>query len=120
MPDYNYEAINSSGQKTNGTLTAVSEREVLAMLDSKALFPVRIAMARGTSVQARSNKKVKARQTAAFFSQLADLLRSGVPLLRSLEILEKQQTSQVVLQEIIRDVHAQVADGTTLYDALAK
>src|SRR6185369_2467455 len=33
---------------------------------------------------------------------------------------EKQQTSQAVLQEIIRDVHTQVADGTTLYDALAK
>src|SRR5580765_3118200 len=119
MPDYNYEAINSSGQKSNGTLTAVSEREVLSMLDAKSLFPVRIAMAKGTSNVARSNVKVKARIVASFFSQLADLFRSGVPLLRSLDILEKQ-SSQGKLGVVIKEVKAKVADGTSLADAMAE
>src|SRR5438093_5999815 len=55
---------------------------------------------------------------ASFFSMLADLLRAGVPLLRCLEILEKQSANPN-LSEIIREVHAKVADGTTLADALA-
>jgi general secretion pathway protein F/type IV pilus assembly protein PilC len=55
---------------------------------------------------------------ATFFSQMADLLRAGVPLLRCLEILERQSTNPA-LAEILREVHIKVADGTTLADALA-
>jgi general secretion pathway protein F/type IV pilus assembly protein PilC len=118
VPDFTYEAINSSGQRTNGTLTAVSEREVMSMLDAKALFPVRVSVIKGTSDAAKANKRVKPRQMAAFFSQLADLLRSGVPLLRSLEILERQ-SSQGNLGIVIKDVKAKVADGTPMADAMA-
>jgi type II secretory pathway component PulF len=118
VPDYTYEAIASNGQRATGVLTAMSEREVMAMLDSKAMFPVKITVAKGTTAQARSNQKVKPRQMCAFFSQLADLLRSGVPLLRSLEILEKQGSTGN-LSSIVREVKAKVADGTSLADAMA-
>jgi len=121
MPDFTYEAITATGQRSNGTLTAVSEREVLAMLDAKALFPVRVAAAKGGGARTagRSNLKVKPRQMAAFFSQLADLLRSGVPLLRSLELLERQG-SDTTLGAILREVKAKVADGTSLADSMAE
>src|SRR5947209_4134763 len=100
-------------------LSAINEREELAILDAKSLFPTRIAEVRGTSHAARSNKRVKARQMCSFFSQLADLLRSGVPLLRSLDILERQ-SSQGNLGSVIREVKAKVADGTSLADAMAE
>jgi general secretion pathway protein F len=119
MPDYTYDAIGSNGQRTSGMLTAMSEREAVAMLDAKSMFPVRIAVAKGTTVQARSNLKVKPRQMCAFFSQLADLLRSGVPLLRSLEILERQG-SQGNLSTVVREVKAKVADGTSLAEAMGE
>jgi general secretion pathway protein F/type IV pilus assembly protein PilC len=119
VPDFTYEAINSTGQKTNGTLSAVSEREVLAMLDAKALFPVRVSVVKGTSHAGAKNKRVKARQMCTFYSQLADLLRSGVPLLRSLDILERQGTT-TNLGFVIREVRAKVADGTSLADAMGE
>jgi type II secretory pathway component PulF len=119
MPDFTYEALGATGQRTNGTLTAGSEREVLTMLDSRGLFPVRIETVKKSASAKWASGKVSTRVVASFFSQMADLLRSGVPLLRSLEILEKQ-SSQAKLQEIIRDVHMQVADGTSLADALTK
>src|SRR4030095_11780886 len=62
-------------------------------------------------------RKVKGRVMAAFYSQLADLLQSGVPLLRSLDILEKQ-TKHPSLSFALREVRARVADGTTLADAM--
>ena len=100
-------------------MTAGSEREVLSQLDARGLFPLKIEAAQESASRRWMGKRIKSRVVAHMFSQLADLLRSGVPLLRSLEILERQ-SSQPALQETIRDVHMQVSDGTTLADALAK
>src|SRR5436190_19388508 len=73
VPDFTYEAINATGQRATGTLSAVSEREVMAMLDAKSLFPVRVVVIRGTETASHSNRQVKPRQMSAFYSQLADL-----------------------------------------------
>src|SRR5829696_7475664 len=121
MPDFTFEALGGSGQRSQGTLTANSEREVVAMLDARGLFPLRIEMIRGaTKAQAGAGgRRVSARNMATFYSQLADLLRSGVPLLRSLEILERQG-SQQALAQMLREVHVKVADGDSLADAMAQ
>jgi len=58
------------------------------------------------------------RSVAVFYSQLSDLLRSGVPLLRALELLQRK-SSQPVLKEVIQDVADRVAAGTHLADAMA-
>jgi general secretion pathway protein F len=118
MPDFTYEAMGKLGERSTGTLTATSEREAGMMLDSRGLFPIRIAAikVRGAA-SSHSRKKVKGRLMAAFYSQLADLLQSGVPLLKSLDILEKQNTYPA-LQFAIREVRAKVADGTNLADAM--
>jgi general secretion pathway protein F len=118
MADFTYEARAKSGAQSNGTLTAGSEREAMAILDSRGLFPIKIAQA-ADPTQRRWGGRVKGRHIAAVFSQLADLLHSGVPLLRSLEILERQ-SSQPALSSILREVRAEVAEGTTMSDAMAK
>lgn len=119
MPDYAYEAITGNGQRIQGTLTATNEREVMAMLDARTLFPVRIKPIKASGTTIGWSRKIRGRYMATFYSQLADLLHSGVPLLRSLEILERQGV-QPALSEIIRDVKARVADGTSLADAMAQ
>jgi general secretion pathway protein F/type IV pilus assembly protein PilC len=119
MPDYSYEALAGTGQRTHGTMSASSDREVMSMLDAKGLFPLRIEMSRAAARIQRGGRRVGTRMMATFFSQLADLLRAGVPLLRGLEILERQNT-QSALGEILREVHNKVADGTTLADALGQ
>ena len=119
MPDFNYEALAGTGQRSHGTLTANTEREAQAMLDARGLFPLRIELAKSAVHVRRGGRRVATRQMATFFSQLADLLRSGVPLLRSLEILERQSVSPA-LTEILKEVHVKVADGTTLADAMGQ
>ncbi len=118
MPDFTYEALAGTGHRTNGTMTANSEREVVSMLDAKGLFALKIEEAKGAGNVRKGGRRVGSRVMANFFSQLADLLRAGVPLLRCLEILERQDTNPA-LSEILREVHGQVADGTSLADALA-
>jgi general secretion pathway protein F/type IV pilus assembly protein PilC len=119
MPEFTYEALAGTGQRTQGTLTASSEREVVTILDGKGLFALKIEEAKSVATLRRGGGRVSSRVMATFFSQLADLLRAGVPLLRCLELLERQSNNQA-LAEILREVHTQVADGTTLADALAQ
>jgi general secretion pathway protein F/type IV pilus assembly protein PilC len=118
VPEFSYEALATSGQRSWGTLAAATDREAMAMLDARGLFPVRITPAEARAGRRRWGRHIRSRYTAAFYAQLADLLRSGVPLLRSLDILERQ-SSQPALSAIIREVRARVADGTGLAEAMA-
>ncbi|SFI48119.1 type II secretion system F family protein [Planctomicrobium piriforme] len=118
MPDYQYTAREMSGQQISGTLTATSEKEALASLASKNLFPIRVDMAASSKASEKQlGRRVPSRVLAVFYSQLADLLRSGVPLLRSLELLSRQSTHPA-LKVVVQDVRDQVADGSRLYDAM--
>jgi general secretion pathway protein F/type IV pilus assembly protein PilC len=119
MPEYRFQAVGTNGSNNNGILTAATEQEAMAMLDAKGLYPLRIELAQQRSQQMMLGfRKVSARQMATFYSQLADLLHAGVPLLRCIDILERQATSNM-LGQILREVRARVADGTTLADAMA-
>lgn len=124
MPEFTYEALASSGIRSQGTLTAGSEREVMTMLDARGLFPVRIAAKKSVTAGKGGGLsllrgRVGTRQLATFYAQLADLLHSGVPLLRSLDLLERQYTKKA-LGEVLREVRARVADGTGLAESMAQ
>src|SRR5580765_304970 len=120
MPDFQYIAREISGREVTGLLTAGSEQEVVSSLAGKSLFPTRIALAEAEVRQQQSvGKRVAAKHLAIIYSQLADLLSSGVPLLRSLEILE-QQASRPAVAAVLQDVRQQVAEGTRLADSMRK
>ena len=119
MPDFLYEARAATGEQASGTLTAANEQEVLGILAGQQLFPLRVVMAEG-SVQSSGNKlkRVRNKQLGVFYSQLADLLSSGVPLLRSLDLIV-DQASHPGLKAIVQDIRDQVAEGTRLAVAMA-
>ena len=114
MPDFSYTAL-AGAQRQTGVLTANSEREALAQLDSRGLIPLKIAQKKSAT---EGGPRIKVRALASFYGQLADLLQSGVPLLRSMEILERQ-ASNPSLNAILKDVRGKVAEGTGLSQAMA-
>jgi general secretion pathway protein F len=118
MPDFQYKARELSGREVSGVLTAGSEQEAINNLATKALFPITIGLAKTEATKKRqAGKRVSATLLATFFAQLGDLLHSGVPLLRSLEILERQ-TAKPALAMVLQRVREDVADGTRLSEAL--
>ncbi len=120
MPNFQYTAREQSGQQVEGVLSAASQQEALSSLATQQLFPVRIGLLEEEGTLRRhTNRGVRARHLAIFYTQLADLLRSGVPLLRSLELLERKK-SQPALTRVIQDVREQVADGTQLAEAMRR
>ncbi len=107
-----------SGQEVKGLLTAGTETEVISTLSTRELFPLKIELAESARADDRlRGRRVKARDLATFYSQLSDLLRSGVPLLRSLELLQRQSRNKV-LKVVLQEVRDDVADGTRLAEAL--
>ena len=118
MPEFKYTARDQSGQKVNGTLTAANRREAAASLAGRMIFPLTVDDVGAVTEFARV-RRVPAALLSTAYGQLADLLRSGVPLLRSLEVVEKQ-SSHAGLKAILSEIHRRVEDGSTLADAMAR
>ncbi|MFN3191897.1 MAG: type II secretion system F family protein [Aureliella sp.] len=117
MPEFAYTARDMTGQKKSGTLTANSQHDVLAQLDSMSLMPVEITVARDTAKM--SGKRMSGQVMANAYNQLASLLRSGVPLLRALTVMS-QQASKPALKAVLEEVKTKVEDGEPLPEVMAK
>lgn len=116
--EFAFVARDASGQRITGKLTAASEREVIGMLGQRALFPLEVAPERAASETWRG-RRVRPTLMATTYAQLGDLLRSGVPLLRALEVIQKQ-TSHAGLAEILGKVKSHVEEGSSLGDAMLR
>ena len=120
MPDFDYIARDMSGQQMTGTIAASNEQDALSSLASRSLFPMKVDLAKESVAQAQQlGRRVSASQLTAFYNQLADLQKSGVPLLRSLQLIERQ-TSKPALKFVIQDISEQVADGTRLNESMRR
>lgn len=118
MTRFDYTALNSGGQRITGTLEAESEPAVLRMLEDQGLFPVSIAGKGWVAGKAPANKmRVRTRDLGILYGQLADLLGSGVPLLRSLDALIRS-TSAAGPKGLLKEIRASIADGKSLTDSL--
>lgn len=121
MPEFAYTARSSQGQDSSGVISAGSRREAIALLAEQSLFPLHVET-RSTADKRRFRltlrRRIKTELLADTFTQLADLLANGVPLLESLDVLVRQTVDER-LSEVLKNVRGQVADGTGLDAALA-
>src|SRR5436190_3330511 len=135
MPTYAFEAMNSSGQEVKDEIDAASSDEAIAKIRNKGFFPTKIKE-KAQKKSARKKKEDQAisgptrkmpisiggvprKQLVAFTRQLSTLQDAGLPILRSLQILEQQQKPGL-LKAIIGGVADEVEGGGTLSDAMAK
>lgn len=118
MIQFQYTALTETGQKVTGLVEAESEAAVLRQLGDRKLFPVTV---KGKGVTRNSTEKrkyrVRSRDLGVMYGQLADLLGSGVPLLRALDSLIKSTVSPS-LKELLKEVRVSVADGKSLTESL--
>jgi type II secretory pathway component PulF len=121
MPTYTYEARSVDGKTVSGVLTAENQQAALRALDERALFPVQVVEGgqAGKALLPGHKRKLRIRVVATFYSQFADLLRAGVPVLRALDVLARQK-SHPLLTEVLNEVHDDVAAGESLADAMVK
>ena len=117
MIKFQYTALTDAGQKTAGALEADSEAAALRLLEERGLFPVSVQGHGAGAGQPRPRRRVRSSDLGILYGQLADLIGSGVPLLRALDSLTKSAASPS-LRELLKEIRAAIADGKTLTDAL--
>ncbi|MFO0036232.1 MAG: type II secretion system F family protein [Planctomycetota bacterium] len=118
MPTFTYTARSLDGQRVTGSLSANTEREVISMLGQKSLFPIKVEQEK-VQQKLQFSGRVSEQKIATFYSQLASLLKNGVPLLRSLSIL-REQASVPALQKALDDIVSRIEDGTPIGDAFGR
>lgn len=120
MPTYSYRAVGTNGRSVVGVLTAENYQVALRMLDEQALFPVKVTEgAEQSAISFVRRRRVKGQHLTTFYSQLADLLKAGVPMLRSLDVLGKSSASGS-LGQTIKELREDVAGGMPLGEAMDK
>lgn len=129
MATFVYEAMNQGGQEVKDELEALSSEDALTKIRNLGYFPTRIREKGGAKAKAATGKKKGARRTAfrkvktktitQITRQLSTLQDAGLPILRSLRILEEQQkpgAMKVVMHSIAEDIEG----GSTLSEACSR
>jgi type IV pilus assembly protein PilC len=131
MPTYKYEAMDTSGGEVKDSIEAVSEEEAQQKIRQLGYFVTKITEVAGTAKKGKKGaKKRKKTQTftiggvsskalCTFTRQFSTLQDAGLPVLRSLRILEGQMRPGVLKNALI-DVVDDVESGSTLSEAFAK
>jgi type IV pilus assembly protein PilC len=145
MPKYNYVAMDQRGKETKGTLEVASQNEAITRVKEMGLFPTKIvetekvkqekgkAPAKAAGKKPAGKKKginlniqipglsgkVKTKVLTTFTRQLATLVDAGLPLLRGLRVLEKQERNPT-LKRIIGELALSIEGGSTFSEGLAQ
>jgi general secretion pathway protein F/type IV pilus assembly protein PilC len=117
MPHFSYTALSEAGAQTSGTLEADSQAAALRVLAEKRLFPVTVSAKDSNPDGKPRRRRIRTSDLGMLYAQLADLLGSGVPLLRSLDSLIKSAVNPD-LKQLLREVRTSVAEGQSFTDTL--
>lgn len=115
MKNFSYVAIDFSNKKTKGTYQAESEQDVRNYLADRGLFCVSCVSALGGG--SKSIKKFKTKDLSITCRQLSSMLSSGLTLIKTLDILYKQQTNKSA-QECWEQIYESVQKGSSFSDSI--
>jgi type IV pilus assembly protein PilC len=143
MPRFTYVALDARGQESTGLMEAGSTNEVIGQLRQAGYFPTSVyeegrgrpdgraartaakpkraarSKAGSKNIVLFERKKVKPKLLMIFTRQLATLIDSGLPLLRGLTVLAKQERDSV-LRKTIDKLAEGVQSGGTFSESLAQ
>jgi type IV pilus assembly protein PilC len=146
MPKFSYVAMDSRGKETKGTIEGANLNEAIGRVKEMGYFPTKVIPEPEKAKDGKKGKpapapgakpkkgglsfeinlkipglggKVKPKILTAFTRQLATLVDAGLPLLRGMRVLEKQERHPT-LKRIIGDIAVAIEGGSTFSEALAQ
>ena len=146
MPKFNYVAMDSRGKETKGTLEVTNQSEAIGRLKEMGFFPTKVVEAEKVKEKSDKDKKtkpapaagtkgkkginlnfsipglggkVKPKVMCTFTRQLATLVDAGLPLLRGMRVLERQERHPT-LKRVIGEMSVAIEGGSTFSESLAQ
>ncbi|MDP8214965.1 MAG: type II secretion system F family protein [Candidatus Euphemobacter frigidus] len=121
MSTFRYKARSETGKSVSGSLEAQSREAVISHLEEMGYTPISVreetTRAKGGGDLFARFEKVKPKDLVMMTRQLHSLIKSGIPILTSLNILEKQCTS-ALLQKTLSQIQEKITGGASFSDAL--
>jgi type IV pilus assembly protein PilC len=111
---FEWEGKDKGGKQVRGEIRAAGENQVKSSLRRQGVLPIKIKKRR-----MRSGKSIKPRDIAIFTRQLATMMKAGVPLLQSFDIVGRGNPNGSVTK-LLNDVRTDVETGTSLSAAFRK
>ena len=138
MARYKFTALDSKGKEVHGEIEADSQSMAVARIREKQYFPTKVEeLAGGAGGTAPAKKgggksgmqmeikmpkflqgRVKAKQLTAFTRQMSTLVNAGLPLMRALRVLQRQEKN-VALRDAVTQMAESIESGSTFAEALA-
>src|SRR5438105_10337702 len=110
-----------NGEIVEGVYVADTEARLRHELEEKGLYILSLqpkGAIGGVSLHLPQRTSINTREFLVFNQELATLLKAGMPLVQSLDLLKRRVTSPV-FRHVLDDVHEKVRSGTALSDAFA-
>lgn len=111
---FEWEGKDIRGKATSGQIKAVSENVAKMMLRNKDIKIIKIK-----KKKTGSDGKIKQAEIAIFTRQLATMMKSGVPLIQSFEIVANSSTNKAVTK-LLNDIKSDIETGSNLETAFSK
>ena len=128
MPKYQFEAMDPQGQEIKDVIDAATQDEAQATIRSMGYFVTKIAVQKQSKSSDKSSGKDRktfalggagGKKMVTFTRQLSILQDAGLPILRSLKILEDQAQPGALKNGLI-DVCDEIEGGASLSEAMSK
>lgn len=138
MPTFHYIALDANGQETAGTIDASSDTDAINLLRQQQMYPTQVVQegkgdvsaiksraSKVTKTKGKSSTKpagnisVKSKTLMVFTRQLATLIDSGLPLLRGLTVLSRQEPVPN-MKRTITTLADSVQTGSTFSESLSQ
>jgi len=125
MPKFSYKAITETGSSTRGEIDADTVEAASSLIAARGYIPTQVREIKGSlpamNLQGFSGlfSGIKTPELILFTKQFKTLIRSGVPMLTILQVLE-DQTENKRLKSVLGEIHKNIQEGASLYDAFRR
>src|SRR5271154_1628324 len=129
MPKFSYTAVDARGKQANGSVEANDQNDAIAQIRQLGFYPQRLdevkagggdtAVAEKKTTGKKRTGSVKMGILTVFTRQLATLIDAGLPLMRSLNTLARQERN-AVMRSTMAQLATAVESGGTFSEALAQ
>lgn len=117
--NYKWEGADKKGQKTKGEMTAETPAIIKAQLRKQGISPLKVNKIAQPLFGGGKGKPVEAADVSMFSRQIATMMKAGVPLVQSFDIIGRGNEKRSV-QDLLLSVKADIESGQTMADSLRK
>ncbi len=137
MPKYAYIALDAQGKETRGEIEADNQNAAISRVREKGMFPTSVSEAGSAAAKRAARAKpaggmmkmelkmpvifsrVKPKLLCSWTRQLATLVNAGLPLMRGLRVLVRQERNPA-LKRAVGNMAESIESGSTFAEALAQ